>query len=167
MVIEEIVLGHKIFYVGSEVDPIKIDVLSSKVTVHSDHKGNENQVANHLSRLHNEKAISDIVPEYETIDIVTKCHEAPYGGHFAGQKTVAKVLQNILLAINYVSKWVEAIFCTNAIIVSKFLKRDIFTRFGTPRTLISDEGSHFINRIMAKLFGKYNITHKVATAYHP
>lgn len=39
-------------------------------------------------------------------------------------------------------------------------------RFGTPNAFI-DEGSHFINRIIAKLLLKYNINHEVGTAYQP
>lgn len=63
----------------------------------------------------------------------------------------------ILLVMDYVSKWVEAIsYAKNdAITVSKFLKKSIFTRFGTPQAVISDEGSHFITRIIAKLLSKY------------
>ena len=52
----------------------------------------------------------------------------------------------ILLAVDYVSKWVEAIPYTNdAKVVINFLHRNIFIRFGTPRALVSDEGSHFCN----------------------
>ena len=47
------------------------------------------------------------------------------------------------------------------------LKRIIFPRFGTPRTLISDGGSHFYNHIIEALSKKYGVTHKVATPYHP
>ncbi|XP_038902449.1 uncharacterized protein LOC120089096 [Benincasa hispida] len=77
--------------------------------------------------------------------------------------------QYILLAVDYVSKWVEAVACAknDASTVSKFLTRNIFTHYGTPRTLISDEGTHFINRIISKLLAKYNVRHKIATAYHP
>lgn len=51
--------------------------------------------------------------------------------------------------------------------VLKFMHRNIFTRFGIPRVLISDEGSHFVNKVMATLLAKYNVKHKVSTAYHP
>ena len=51
--------------------------------------------------------------------------------------------------------------------VSNFLQKNIFTRFGTPRALISDEGTHFINKIISNLLIKYNVHHRVATAYHP
>ena len=46
----------------------------------------------------------------------------------------------ILLAIDYVSKWVEAIsFRTNDNkVVVKFLKELILSRYGTPRVIISD-----------------------------
>ncbi|CAL8988168.1 unnamed protein product [Prunus brigantina] len=43
----------------------------------------------------------------------------------------------------------------------------IFTRFGTPRAIISDGGSHFCNKPFEALMKKYNITHRVATPYHP
>ena len=67
----------------------------------------------------------------------------------------------ILLAVDYVSKWVEAIATqtNNANVVLKFLKKNIFTRFGMPRALISDEGSHFYNKWVEKLLLKYGIRH--------
>lgn len=54
----------------------------------------------------------------------------------------------ILVAVDYVSKWVEAVALPNneARSVLDFLKKSIFTRFGTPRVIISDGGSHFCNR---------------------
>lgn len=66
-------------------------------------------------------------------------------------------------------KWVEATsYAKNdAATVSKFLQKNIFTRFGTPRALISDEGTPFVNKLVSKLLIKYNVHHKVVTAYHP
>ena len=51
----------------------------------------------------------------------------------------------ILLAVDYVSKWVEAIASprNDASIVVGFIQRNILSRFGAPKTIISDEGSHF------------------------
>ncbi|KAL5549093.1 hypothetical protein UlMin_004324 [Ulmus minor] len=51
----------------------------------------------------------------------------------------------ILVAVDYVSKWVEAIACkmNDHKVVVKFLKENIFSRFGTPRAIISDGGKHF------------------------
>ena len=75
----------------------------------------------------------------------------------------------ILVAVDYVSKWVEAIPCrkNDHRVVVKFLKENILSRFGIPRAIISDGGSHFCNRTFKSLLEKYSITHKVATPYHP
>ncbi|CAN6685862.1 unnamed protein product [Malus baccata var. baccata] len=47
------------------------------------------------------------------------------------------------------------------------IETNIFARFGMPRVLISDGGSHFCNRTIEALLKKYGVTHKVATPYHP
>lgn len=75
----------------------------------------------------------------------------------------------ILVAINYVLKWVEAIALPNneGKSVIFFLKMYIFTRFGTPRAIISDGDSHFCNRVFGALIDMYGVKHKVATPYHP
>nr|XP_009775484.1 PREDICTED: uncharacterized protein LOC104225403 [Nicotiana sylvestris] len=75
----------------------------------------------------------------------------------------------ILVAVDYVSKWVEAAtFPTNdSRVVVGFLKKNIFTRFGIPRAIISDGGTHFCNHVFEKLLDKYDVYHKVATLYHP
>lgn len=75
----------------------------------------------------------------------------------------------ILVTVDYVSKWIEtiALSTNDANVVTRFLQKNIFTRFGTPRAIISDEGTHFCNRLLDSLLAKYEIHHKVATAYHP
>ncbi|CAN6566345.1 unnamed protein product [Malus baccata var. baccata] len=75
----------------------------------------------------------------------------------------------ILVAVDYVSKWVEAIATrtNDHKVVLHFIKDVIFCRFGTPRAIISDGGSHFCNKPFESLMKKYNINHKVATPYHP
>lgn len=77
--------------------------------------------------------------------------------------------QYILVAVDYVSKWVEAaaLPTNDARVVVKFLKKNIFTRFGTPRAIISDGGTHFCNKQFESLLSKYGVTHKVSTPYHP
>ncbi|KAJ9535162.1 hypothetical protein OSB04_un001759 [Centaurea solstitialis] len=157
-----------------------------------------------LFKLGTDQILRRYIPESEVAAILQQCHQAPYGGHFEGQRTVAKVLQSgffwptlfkdshnftqrcnecqrsgsisqrnemplngilevelfdvwgidfmgpfpssnncqyILVAVDYVSKWVEAVACAanDAKTVVKFLHKQIFTRFGTPRALISDE----------------------------
>ncbi|KAM1804283.1 hypothetical protein ACFX12_030165 [Malus domestica] len=75
----------------------------------------------------------------------------------------------ILLAVDYVSKWVEAkaTRTNNSRVVADFFKANIFSRFGMPRVFIRDGGSHFCNRTIEALFKKYNVKHRVFTPYHP
>ncbi|XP_058768819.1 uncharacterized protein LOC131642606 [Vicia villosa] len=75
----------------------------------------------------------------------------------------------ILVAVDYVSKWIEAVASptNDAQVVIKLFKNIIFPRFGVPRLVISDGGSHFISRIFKKLLVKYGVRHRVATPYHP
>ncbi|KAL1225383.1 hypothetical protein V5N11_009038 [Cardamine amara subsp. amara] len=55
----------------------------------------------------------------------------------------------------------------DASVVIKLFKHIIFPRYGIPRIVISDGGSHFINKIFTKLLKKYGVQHRVATPYHP
>ena len=75
----------------------------------------------------------------------------------------------ILLAVDYVSKWVEAIptRTNNHVVVVKFLKENIFSRFGMPRAIIIDQGTHFCNQPFEALVKKYGVIYKVSTIYHP
>ncbi|KAK6124571.1 hypothetical protein DH2020_041686 [Rehmannia glutinosa] len=75
----------------------------------------------------------------------------------------------ILLAVDYISKWVEAIptKTNDARIVLKILQKNIFIRFATPQALISDGGSHFCNKLFNNMMKKYGVKHRVVAAYHP
>jgi len=68
----------------------------------------------------------------------------------------------ILVAVDYVFKWVEAVACktNDHRVVVQFLKDTIFARFGTPRAIIIDGGKHFCNRVFEQLMKTYCITHK-------
>ncbi|KAL4364204.1 hypothetical protein GQ457_04G020710 [Hibiscus cannabinus] len=96
------------------------------------------------------------VPEEKQKDILFHCHTSTCGGHFGGARTVVKVLQSV----DYVSKWVEAIATpqNDAQTVLKFLHKHIFTRFGVPKVSISDEGTHFDNKLIAKASQRYGIS---------
>ncbi|GJU13984.1 reverse transcriptase domain-containing protein [Tanacetum coccineum] len=152
-----------------------------------DTKGAENYAADHLSRFKN-TGISLSKECQEAVDILTACHSGPTGGHYGANYTAKKVFEifdvwgidfmgpfpssrgnkYILVAIDYLSKWVEAkALPTNyARVVVKFLK-SLFARFGTPRAIISDRGTHFCNDKFAKVMSKYGVTHRLSTAYHP
>ncbi|XP_070002262.1 uncharacterized protein [Nicotiana sylvestris] len=72
----------------------------------------------------------------------------------------------ILVAVYYVSKLVEAVTLPNneARSVVAFLKTNIFTRFGTPRAIISDGGSHFCNKVFDTLIAKTDWSKKLDDA---
>ena len=74
----------------------------------------------------------------------------------------------ILVGVDYVSKWVEAIPCktNDHRVVLKFLKENVFSRFGVPKAIINDGGTHFCNKLFENLLPKYGVKHKVATPYH-
>ncbi|RDY06193.1 Pro-Pol polyprotein, partial [Mucuna pruriens] len=40
-------------------------------------------------------------------------------------------------------------------------------RFSVPKALISDQGTHFCNRVISSLLEKYGVLNKIATPYHP
>ncbi|XP_059634751.1 uncharacterized protein LOC132277053, partial [Cornus florida] len=92
-----------------------------------------------------------------------------WGIDFMGPFPMSYGFQYILVAVDYVSKWVEA--CATKTndhsVVIAFVKSNIFARFGMPRAMISDGGKHFCNQFLKQLFLKYSVTHKVATPYHP
>ncbi|GKC43093.1 reverse transcriptase domain-containing protein [Tanacetum coccineum] len=90
----------------------------------------------------------------------------PTGGHNTAANITRKVFE--VVAVDYVSKWVEAqaLPTNDARVVVKFLKR-LFSRFGSPKALISDRGTHFCNSQLEKALQRYGVTHRFATPYHP
>ncbi|GJV83756.1 reverse transcriptase domain-containing protein [Tanacetum coccineum] len=91
-----------------------------------------------------------------------------WGIDFMGPFPFSRGNKYILVAVDYLSKWVEAkaLPTNDARVVVKFLK-SLFARFGTPRAIISDRGTYFCNDQFAKVMLKYGVTHRLSTAYHP
>ncbi|GJT89178.1 reverse transcriptase domain-containing protein [Tanacetum coccineum] len=85
----------------------------------------------------------------EALDILEACHNGPTGGHHEFHRQKAKALPT-----------------NDARVVCKFLK-SLFARFGAPRAIISDRGTHFCNDQFTKVMLKYGVTHRLSTAYHP
>ena len=73
------------------------------------------------------------------------------------------------MAVDYVSKWVEAMPCKKADSrhSKRMFKEIIFLRFGTPRMVISDGGTHFTNKKFHLYLQNQGIRHNVTTPYHP
>nr|GEZ70208.1 reverse transcriptase domain-containing protein [Tanacetum cinerariifolium] len=91
-----------------------------------------------------------------------------WGIDFMGSFPSSKGNKYILVAVDYLSKWVKAkaLPTNDARVVVKFLK-SLFSRFGTPKAIISDRGTHFCNDQFARIMSKYGVTHRLSTPYHP
>ncbi|GJY45819.1 reverse transcriptase domain-containing protein [Tanacetum coccineum] len=133
----------------------------------------------YLFKICADQVIRRCVHGQEAVDILTACHNGPTGGHHGANYTAKKVFDSgpfpssrgnkyILVAVNYLSKWVEAkaLPTNDARVVVKFLK-SLFARFETPRAIISDRGTHFCNDKFAKVMLKYGVSHRLSAAYHP
>ena len=92
-----------------------------------------------------------------------------WGIDFMGPFPMSFCNSYILVGVDYVSIWVEAILCkqNDHRVVLKFLKENIFSRFGVSKSIISDGDTHFCNKSFETLLAKFGVKHKVATPYHP
>nr|GEX82423.1 DNA-directed DNA polymerase [Tanacetum cinerariifolium] len=150
----------------------------------------------YLFRTCADQIIRRCVAGKEAIDILNACHSGPTGGHYEASYTAKKGFDSgffwpsiykdafelvkhcdscqrqgnkyILVAIDYLSKWVEAkaLPTNDARVVVKFLK-SLFSRFGTPKAIISDRGTHFCNDQFSRVMAKYEVTHRLSITYHP
>ena len=112
----------------------------------------------------------DLKTKYDPLNPILKIELFDvWGIDFLGPFSNSFGNQYILVAVDYVSKWVEAIpnRTNDNKVVIKFLKENIFSCFGIPRAIISDNGTHFCNSSFETLMRKYAITHKLSTPYHP
>nr|GEW60456.1 putative nucleotidyltransferase, ribonuclease H [Tanacetum cinerariifolium] len=91
-----------------------------------------------------------------------------WGIDFMGPFPSSRGNKYILVAVDYLSKWVEAkaLPTNDARVVCKFLK-SLFARFGAPRAIISNRGTHFCIDQFEKVMRKYGVNHRLSTAYHP
>jgi hypothetical protein len=92
-----------------------------------------------------------------------------WGIAFMGPFKKSHGFKHILVMVDYVSKWVEAIPCRKASTEESIamIKSMIFPRFDTLRILISDGGTHFTGKNFKKCLSKLGIEHKISTSYHP
>ncbi|GKA28299.1 reverse transcriptase domain-containing protein [Tanacetum coccineum] len=105
------------------------------------------------------------VSKPETRTILDQCHHGLTSGHYGPNLTAKKVLDSVLILV---LQWAEAqALPTNDVrVVVTFLKK-LFCRFGMPKALISDQDTHFCNKIMEKTMKRYGVNHHFSTSYHP
>ncbi|GKA08262.1 reverse transcriptase domain-containing protein [Tanacetum coccineum] len=100
-------------------------------------------------------------------EYVRRCDACQRSGNISSRNEMPQNNIQILVAVDYVSKWVEAqaLPMNDAHVMVKFL-RSLFARFRVPKALISDRGTHFCNSQLEKALQKYSVTHKLSMAYH-
>nr|GEX53528.1 reverse transcriptase domain-containing protein [Tanacetum cinerariifolium] len=148
-----------------------------------DTKRAENYAVDHLSRLENPyenvfdlKKINETFPLESLNKIAHQDPSTPWFANFANYhagKFIIKVdppgdttkptTQRRMSSTQVEAK---ALPTNDARVVVKFLK-SLFSRFGTPKTIISDKGTHFSNDQFLRVMLKYGVTHRLSTAYHP
>jgi transposase InsO family protein len=86
-----------------------------------------------------------------------------------GQFPNSEGCKYILVAVDIVSKSIEALPCraADAMHSNMMFHEVIFPRYGVPRIVISDGGSHFIDRTFQKALTEVGVDHRIATPYHP
>jgi transposase InsO family protein len=75
----------------------------------------------------------------------------------------------IITTTEYLTRWAEArvVKDCSAATATNFIFDDIITRFGCPKVLMSDQGTHFINKTVEALTEEFTVHHQKSTPYHP
>lgn len=83
--------------------------------------------------------------------------------------TSPRKMAYIIIAVDYLTKWAEAkaVKVANAVTTAAFLHENVIVRFGVPKVLVSDRGSHFLNELIEAMTEGYGIDHRKTTPYHP
>ncbi|GKE13396.1 reverse transcriptase domain-containing protein, partial [Tanacetum coccineum] len=91
-----------------------------------------------------------------------------WGIDFVGPFPKSHKFEYILVVVDYVSKWADAqaLPTNDARVVVTFLKK-LFCRFGMPKALINDRGTHFCKKIIEKTMKRYGVNHHFSASYHP
>nr|GFA88976.1 reverse transcriptase domain-containing protein [Tanacetum cinerariifolium] len=144
-----------------------------------------------LFKICTDQVIRRCVHGKEALHILVACHNRPTGGHHGANLTAKKIFDSGFfwptiykdahefvkncdscqrqgkISQHYLLKWVEAkaLPINDARVICKFLK-SLFARFGAPRAIISDRGTHFCNDQFAKVMLKYGVTYRLFIAYH-
>jgi hypothetical protein len=89
--------------------------------------------------------------------------------NFMGPFPTSVGCKHILVAVDYISKWVEALPCraADAMHSKRMFHEVIFPRYRIPRIVITVGGSQFIDQTFQKALTDVGVDHQIATPYHP
>eukprot|EP00253_Pinus_taeda_P016334 PITA_16334 len=151
-------------------------------------------ITGHPYKMGHDEILCRYVPKFEREHILAKAHGGVASGHYAGHAITHKPQvtlhpfekwvidfvgpielrgktgeRYIITATEYLTQWVEAypIKDRTATTIENFLFKNVLTRFGCPRILMSDRGMHFLNETINALTEEFKIYHQQSTAYHP
>ncbi|XP_024010349.1 uncharacterized protein LOC112085370 [Eutrema salsugineum] len=129
-------------------------LVGSKVVVYTDHAALSYLITKKDAK---PRLLSQVSGGQVCLKMLMRPFVSSYGNHY------------ILVSVYYISKWVEAVASStnDSKVVVKLFKSIIFPRFGVPRVVISDGGSHFVNKTLEGLLRKHGVKHKIASPYHP
>ncbi|XP_057380292.1 uncharacterized protein LOC130702681 [Daphnia carinata] len=114
-------------------------------------------------------AIGQVVGKLQPIEPPSAPFELIGIDHLGPFKPTASGHRHIIVAIDYLSKWAEvaAVPDTSTQFVTSFLETNVVFRHGTPRRIISDQGTAFTSQMFAEWVARWNVKHILATAEHP
>eukprot|EP00253_Pinus_taeda_P005405 PITA_05405 len=74
----------------------------------------------------------------------------------------------IIVAVDYFTKWAEVMptLNNNSEMAALFVFNHVVSRFGVPRAIVTDHGSHFRNHMMVELTAKLGLSHDSSTPYY-
>lgn len=85
------------------------------------------------------------------------------------KKVTKEGYTHILIIVDSFSKWTEAfpVRSESAEQIANILHNEIFSRYGAPKSLISDRGQGFMSKLVAAINQIYEVKHHFTSSYHP
>ncbi|GJR81918.1 reverse transcriptase domain-containing protein [Tanacetum coccineum] len=150
--------------VGMEVDKAKVDVIASLP-----YPTNVKDECIKSFDIRRDKLITApviIAPNWD-LDFELMCNASDYAVRAVLGQRIEKKIRPIYYASKTMNSAQEHYTTTEKELLAVIMRISSSPRFGVPKALISDRGTHFCNSLLEKTLKKYGVTHRLATPYHP